>query len=104
MKMIWAIVRPEKVDEVAKRLDAGGFPAFTRFDVYGRGKQKGVSVKGHSYDMPKTTLMLVVEDEEAMKAAKIIEEGGRTGSMGDGRIFITSIEEAITIRTGGEGL
>jgi nitrogen regulatory protein PII 1 len=76
----------------------------TRFDVYGRGKQNGVEVGGENYDMPKTVLMLVVDGASVEAAVKIIEESARTGSIGDGRIFVVPVEEAHTIRTGEKGL
>jgi nitrogen regulatory protein PII 1 len=104
MKMIWAVIRPEVVDQVVKALALGGYYAMTRFDVYGRGKQRGVVVSGENYDMPKTVLMLVLEDGGVAEAVKIIEEEARTGSIGDGRIFVTPVQEAHTIRTGEVGL
>lgn len=104
MKMVWAIIRPEMVDKVAKDLGAAGYPAFTRFDVYGRGKQDGVMIKKEIYDMPKTTLMLVLEDECVDEVVGIINETARTGNTGDGRIFVTAVEKAYTIRTGDIGL
>lgn len=104
MKMIWAVIRPEVVDSTVKALKAGGFAAMTRFDVYGRGKQNGVEVGGENYDMPKTVLMLVVDGASVEAAVKIIEESARTGSIGDGRIFVVPVEEAHTIRTGEKGL
>lgn len=103
MKMIWAVIRPEVVDSTVKTLKAGGFVAMTRFDVYGRGKQKGVMVGGESYDMPKTVLMLVVDGASMEAAVKTIVESARTGSIGDGRIFVVPVEEAHTIRTGETG-
>jgi len=104
MKMIWAVIRPEVVDKVVKALTAAGFAAMTRFDVYGRGKQMGVVVGGESYDMPKTVLMLVVNSDSVESVMKIVEENARTGSIGDGRIFVAPIELAHTIRTGEPGL
>ena len=104
MKMIWAVIRPEVLDRVVRALAMRGYVAMTRFDVYGRGKQKGVIVGGESYDMPKTVLMMVVNDGSVGEAAAIIEEHARTGCTGDGRIFITTVDEARTIRTGEKGL
>ena len=104
MKMIWAVIRPEVLDRVVRALAMRGYVAMTRFDVYGRGKQKGVIVGGESYDMPKTVLMMVVNDGSVGEAAAIIEEHARTGCTGDGRIFITTVDEARTIRTGENGL
>lgn len=77
MKMIWAVIRPERVDVVVGALKTEGFSAMTRFDVYGRGKQKGIVVAGESYDMPKTVLMLVLEAGRISEAVKIIERFGQ---------------------------
>ena len=104
MKMIWAVIRPERVDVVVSALKTEGFSAMTRFDVYGRGKQKGIVVAGESYDMPKTVLMLVLEAGRISEAVKIIEDSARTGAIGDGRIFVVPVEEAYTIRTGKVGM
>jgi len=103
--MIRAVIRPEAVDKVADSLESGGFTALTRIEVFGRGKQKGIKVGNVVYDnLPKTLLMLVVGDDDQEKAVQIIEESARTGNIGDGKIFITSVEEAYTIRTGERGL
>jgi len=105
MKMIRAIIRPEAVDRVADNLEAGGFTALTRIEVFGRGKQKGIKVGDMVYDnLPKTMLMMVVDDAKLEGAVKIIEDSARTGNIGDGKIFITTVEEAYTIRTGTRGL
>jgi nitrogen regulatory protein PII 1 len=104
MKMIWAVVRPEMVDPVVEALGDRGYAAVTRFDVYGRGKQKGVEVHGLNYDVPKTMLMMVLEDERVEEAVRIIKEHAKTGNIGDGRIFVAAIVEAHTIRTGELGL
>ncbi len=105
MKMVRAIIRPEIVDKVADSLETGGFTALTRMDVFGRGKQKGIKVGNVVYDnLPKTMLMVVVDDEKLESAVKIIEDSARTGNIGDGKIFVTSVEEAYTIRTGTRGL
>ena len=105
MKMIRAVIRPEAVDKVADNLEAGGFTALTRIEVFGRGKQKGIKVGNVVYDnLPKTMLMLVVGDDQMEKAVGITEDSARTGNIGDGKIFITSVEEAYTIRTGQRGL
>ena len=105
MKMVRAIIRPERVDAVAGALDTNGFAALTRIDVFGRGKQKGLQVGTVVYDsLPKTMLIIVVEDEQLARAVEVIEETARTGNIGDGKIFITPVEEAYTIRTGERGL
>jgi nitrogen regulatory protein PII 1 len=105
MKMIRAVIRPEAVDKVADNLETGGFTALTRIEVFGRGKQKGIKVGNVVYDnLPKTMIMLVVGDDQTKNAVKIIEDSARTGNIGDGKIFITTVEEAYTIRTGQRGL
>lgn len=105
MKMIRAIIRPETTDKVADALEAGGFVALTRMDVFGRGKQKGIKVGNVVYDnLPKTMLMIVVDNEQLDAAVKTIEESARTGNIGDGKIFVTSVDEAYTIRTGSREL
>ena len=105
MKMIRAVIRPETVDKVADTLEAGGFSALTRIDVFGRGKQKGIKVGNVVYDnLPKTMLMVVVDDSKLESAVEIIEQSARTGNIGDGKIFVSPVEEAYTIRTGARGL
>lgn len=105
MKMIRAIVRPEMVDKVADALEAAGFVALTKLDVFGRGKQKGIRVGEMVYDsLSKTMLMIVVDDDKLEEAVATIEESARTGKIGDGKIFVTPVEEAYTIRTGARGL
>ena len=105
MKMIRAVIRPEAVDKVADNLEAGGFTALTRIEVFGRGKQKGIKVGNVVYDnLPKTMIMLVVGDDQMENAVKIIEDSARTGNIGDGKIFITTVEDAYTIRTGQRGI
>lgn len=105
MKMIKGIVRPEKVEAVVDALAEAGFVALTKIDVVGRGKQKGLEVGGVHYDeLPKTLLMLVTDDGNADKIADIIIENGRTGHFGDGKIFVTPVEEVYTIRTAVKGV
>ena len=105
MKMIRAVIRPEAVDNVADSLETGGFTALTRIEVFGRGKQKGIKAGNVVYDnLPKTMLMMVVDDDLLESAIKIIEDSARTGNIGDGKIFVSSVEEAYTIRTGQRGL
>ncbi|AZO94195.1 P-II family nitrogen regulator [Iocasia frigidifontis] len=108
MKMIKAIIRPEKVTEVLAELGDAGFPAITKIDVAGRGKQRGVKVGNIHYDeLPKELLLIVVEDEVKDDVVKIIIKNARTGeegTFGDGKIFITDVEEAYTISDGSKGL
>jgi nitrogen regulatory protein PII 1 len=108
MLMIRAIIRPEKVGTVLSELLAAGFPAVTKMDVYGRGKQKGVKVGEIFYDeIPKEMLLLVIKEEDKDDVVKIIMRNAKTGEkghFGDGRIFVSQIEEAYTISTGKAGL
>jgi nitrogen regulatory protein PII 1 len=103
--MIRAIIRPEKEQEVVLALEGAGFPALTKMPVFGRGKQKGLRVGPVHYDvLPKVLIMIVVEDEDVDKVIKIIQDKARTGFIGDGKIFVSPVETAYTIRTGEEGL
>ena len=105
MKMVRAFIRPEKEQEVVQALEGAGYGSLTKLPVFGRGKQKGLQVGPIYYDeLPKTLLMLVVEDEAAKHAVEVIEDKARTGFIGDGKIFISPVEEAYTIRTGEVGL
>ncbi len=105
MKMIRAIIRPNKEETVLSTLDKAGFSSLTKLHVFGRGKQKGIQVGPILYDeLPKLMLVLVVEDKDAAKVVGIIENSARTGNIGDGKIFISSVLEAYTIRTGEQKL
>ena len=102
--MIRAIIRPEKEDDVVLALEGAGFPAMTKAHVFGRGKQKGLQVGPIHYDLlPKVFLILVVNDDEVQKVMSVITDNSKTGFIGDGKIFVSEVEEAYTIRTG-EGL
>jgi len=105
MKMIRAFIRPEKEQEVVLALEGAGFPSLTKMPVFGRGKQKGLQVGPVHYDeLPKTLLMMVVDDKSVEKVVKMINEKARTGFVGDGKIFVSPVESAFTVRTGEAGL
>jgi len=108
MLMVRSIIRPEKVGIVLSELLAAGFPAVTKMDVFGRGKQKGVKVGEVFYDeIPKEMLLCVVNDEDKDDVVKIVMRNARTGekgNFGDGRIFISPVDEAYTISTAKKGL
>jgi nitrogen regulatory protein PII 1 len=107
MLMIRAIVRPEKVGYVMTELAEAGFPAVTKMNVFGRGKQKGIMVDDFCYDeIPKEMLMVVCEEEDKDTIVNVILRTARSGEgkFGDGRIFITPVEEAFTVSTGKTGL
>lgn len=103
MKMIQAIIRVEKTEDVSEALLKAGFPAMTKIDVYGRGKQKGLQVGDVFYDeLPKTLLMIVTEDENTEAVLDIILTVAKTseaGNYGDGRVFVSEVGEAYTIST-----
>lgn len=105
MKMIKALIRPEAADDVIKVLEEGGFVSLTKIDAFGRGKQKGITVGTIHYDeLPKTMLMLVVEDKSVEEVVKLIKYKAYTGYQGDGKIFVIPIDNAYTIRTRDAGL
>jgi nitrogen regulatory protein PII 1 len=102
--MIRSIVRPTKVDDVLAALMEAGFPAVTKISVVGRGKQRGIKIGEISYDeIPKELLITVVPDADkdfvirtVIKAAR----SGEKGAFGDGKIFISPVEEVYTISSG----
>jgi nitrogen regulatory protein PII 1 len=108
MILVRAIIRPEKVGIVLSELLSAGFPAVTKMDVFGRGKQKGISIGDVHYDeIPKEMLLLVVNDEDKDDVVKTIMRNARTGEkghFGDGRIFVSPVLDAYTISTGKQGL
>jgi nitrogen regulatory protein PII 1 len=105
MKMVRAIIRPEKAEEVVDSLADAGYVALTKMDVIGRGKQKGIQIDKIYYDeLPKTMLLIVAEDENIPPVIDIINESAFTGSFGDGKIFVSPVDEAYTVRTRSKGL
>ena len=104
MIMIKAIIRPEKVDEVLEKLMADGFPAVTKMSVSGRGKQRGIKIGDITYDeIPKELLMIAVQDNDKDLVIQTIMETARTGStgaFGDGKIFVSPIDEVYTVSSG----
>ncbi len=104
MIMVQAIVRPEKVYAVIGALLDAGYPALTKYDVFGRGKQRGLRVGEVTYDeLPKEALMIVVTEEEAPLVVDVIARAARTGergAFGDGKIFLLPVEASYTISTG----
>ena len=105
MKMIRAIIRPNKEYEVVENLEKEGFVSLTKMNVFGRGRQKGIRVGTVCYDeIPKVMLMLVVNDNDVRKVVNIIQNSARTGNIGDGKMFITDVLETYTVRTGEAGL
>jgi nitrogen regulatory protein P-II 1 len=109
MKKIEAIVREEKLDAIKKKLDDLSYGGMTVCEVAGRGRQKGLALQWRAGEyrvdfLPKVKIELVVLDEDVYKAVNAIVSASRTGEMGDGKIFILPVENAIRIRTGEEGV
>jgi len=104
MKMIKAIVRPEKASEILDELSNAGITSATKISILGRGKQKGLKVGDIYYDeIPKEMIMIVIADDEVELVQSIILKVGKTGkkgSFGDGKIFIIPVEKSITISSG----
>ncbi len=112
MKKIEAIIRPEKLDEVKNALSEKGYIGLNIVGVTGRGVQKGIVHAGragqaYSVDMlPKVKLETVVNDKNVEEVIQIIQQAAWTGNIGDGKIFIMPVEDAIRVRTNerGEGV
>ena len=104
MIMIRSIIRPEKADAVMAALMDAGFPAVTKYAVAGRGKQRGIKIGDITYDeLPKVMLMSVVTAEDKDFVIDTIMDTARSsgkGAFGDGKIFITEVEETYTISSG----
>lgn len=101
MKMIRAIIRPEREEAVLKNLESVSLYAISKTPVLGRGKQRGVQVGPVRYDaLAKLILLLVVEENDYSKAIEAIERGADTGHPGDGKVFVQEVSEVYTIRTG----
>jgi nitrogen regulatory protein PII len=108
MKMITALVRPSKLDDVKEALVAVNVIGMTVTDARGFGRQKGQveRYRGSEFKvdfLPKLQIMTVVSDDKLESAINAIAKASRTGEIGDGKIFVTSVETAIRIRTGEEG-
>jgi nitrogen regulatory protein P-II 1 len=109
MKKIEAIIRPEKLDEVKNALSEKGYIGLNIVGVTGRGVQKGIVHAGragqaYSVDMlPKVKLETVVSDKDVEEVIQIIQQAAWTGNIGDGKIFIMPVEDAIRVRTNERG-
>ena len=105
MKLVTAIIKPFKLDEVREALSAIGVQGITVTEVKGFGRQKGHTelYRGAEYVvdfLPKVKLEVVVSDETAEKVVEAIAAAAQTGRIGDGKIFVSPIEAAVRIRTG----
>jgi len=105
MKMVKAIIKPERFEFVKKALEEKGFAGMTISEVRGRGEQKGITLQYRGGLMtvdllPKIQLEIVVRDTDVDNLVATITEAARTGKIGDGKIFIMPLEKSIRIRTG----
>ena len=109
MNKVEAIIRPERLEAVKEALAAAGFIGLNIVNVTGRGVQKGIVHTGRGGEeyrvdtLPKSKIELVVRDSDTEKVVDVIIQFSRTGSIGDGKIFISPVSEAIRVRTGERG-
>lgn len=108
MKKIEIIIRPEKLDAVRRALELAGCQGLMITEIEGHGKQKGVvqQWRGEKYKvelLPKIKIETVVKDSDADKVVGIVIDNAKTGEIGDGKIFIAPIDNAVRIRTGEKG-
>jgi nitrogen regulatory protein P-II 1 len=109
VKKIEAIIREEKLEAIKQKLDELSYVGMTVSEVAGRGRQKGLSLQWRAGEyrvdlLPKVKIELVVLDEDVSRTLDAILSSSRTGEMGDGKIFILPVENAIRIRTGEDGV
>ena len=108
MKKIEVIIKPFKLDEVKEALTELGIKGMTLTEVKGFGRQKGHTehYRGAEYVvdfLPKIKIEIVVKDDEVAKLVDVVQNVARTGSIGDGKIFVSPVEGVIRIRTGEKG-
>ena len=108
MKRITAIIKPFKLDEVREALADVGVTGLTVTEVKGFGRQKGQTeiYRGAEYlvsFLPKVKIEIVVDDGQVERAVEAIQKAAHTGKIGDGKIFVTAVEQAVRIRTGESG-
>ncbi|QXC59124.1 P-II family nitrogen regulator [Aquihabitans sp. G128] len=105
MKLITAIVKPFRLDEVKSSLKAAGVAGITVSEVQGFGRQAGHTevYRGTEYQIdfvPKVSIELVVQDDDVDRILEVVAEAARTGKIGDGKIWVTNVERLVRIRTG----
>jgi nitrogen regulatory protein P-II 1 len=108
MKKVEAVIRPEKVDDVRQALEEAGFAGITITEVEGHGKQKGITQvwRGETYrvtSLPKVKVEVVIGESDLEKCINTIVKAAQTGSVGDGKIFVSDISNVIRIRTNERG-
>jgi nitrogen regulatory protein P-II 1 len=108
MKKIEAVIRVEKLDDVREALEKLGYPGMMITRIEGHGRQKGLTeqFRGREFKLdllPKIKIEIVAKDENVEKIIAAIAKGAQTGEIGDGKIFVSAIENALRIRTGEKG-
>lgn len=108
MKQIKAVIRPEKLGDVKAALDKKSYPGLMVWDIVGHGKQKGLveQFRGRQFKvdfLPKTIIEIVANDGDVASIVETIQQAASSGNLGDGKIFISKIDEVIRIRTGENG-
>jgi nitrogen regulatory protein P-II 1 len=104
MKMVQAIIRPERFDTVKAALEQRGFNALTFIEVKGRGEQKGITLEYRGKPvkvdlLPKVMVEVVVDDSDENAVIETIRNAARTGKIGDGKIFVLPVERVLKVRT-----
>jgi nitrogen regulatory protein P-II 1 len=105
MKMIQAVIRPSKIEDVKNALDKAGYTSLTTIEVKGRGRQKGITQiwRGEEYKvdmLSKVKVEIVVPNEKEEEVVELVRKAAYTGNIGDGKIFVLPVEKTIRIRTG----
>ncbi|MFI4954321.1 MAG: P-II family nitrogen regulator [Gammaproteobacteria bacterium] len=109
MKLVTAIIKPFKLDDVREALTAAGIQGMTVTEVKGFGRQKGHTelYRGAEYAidfLPKIKIEVLAEDEQVEKITEAIMQSAYSGKIGDGKIFVTAVEQVVRIRTGETGI
>jgi nitrogen regulatory protein PII len=108
MKLVMAVIKPFKVDDVREALTAAGVDGMTITEVKGYGRQKGQTeiYRGAEYAinfLPKVKVEVVLDDALVEQAVEVLRAAARTGKIGDGKVFVIDVEQAVRIRTGETG-
>jgi nitrogen regulatory protein PII len=109
MKLVTAVIKPHKLDDVKNALKAAGVVGITVSEVRGFGRQGGhtETYRGTEYQvdfLPKIKLEIVAEDSEVLAVVEAIEKSARTDKIGDGKVWVTTVDELVRIRTGERGI
>ncbi|GAB2596792.1 P-II family nitrogen regulator [Pseudactinotalea suaedae] len=108
MKLITAVIQPHKLDEVKAALEAAGVRGLTVSEASGYGRQKGHTevYRGAEYTVdlvPKVRVEVLIEDEDATTLTGVVVNAAQTGKIGDGKVWVTAVEQVIRVRTGASG-